>query len=340
MADTHMLEHADRYDAVPLAGQGAVVHQLEPHLAGQASLGRPGAGSGKLLLGQGDARDLCAVVAGQGQRHAAPTAADVQHAHARPQQQLGCDQALLSRLRLLQCLRPSREIGAGILAVGVQQQRIQRAVQVVVVDHVALGAAGRVELRPAFQRHSGQAMQCHDGLPPAAGDVGRQQVQRVVDRAAHRGDGAVHVALAERQPGVQHHAPHRAPIGHGERNGRARGAVVNAGLAVGVADLQAADHEEAPDQAVQGKAHGVSGVAGQNGTLQTATPAASNLEGPACFLRQTALVSPGRGPGRRRPRPGRRRTRAGHPARPPPRRPCRPARRGPASRPPRRCGRR
>ena len=48
-------------------------------------------------------------------------------------------------------------------------------------------------------------------------------------------------------------------FGHGERNGRAGGAVVDAGLAVGIADLQAADDEEAPDQAVQGEAHGVSG---------------------------------------------------------------------------------
>ena len=37
-------------------------------------------------------------------------------------------------------------------------------------------------------------------------------------------------------------------------------------LAVGIADLQAADDEEAPDQAVQGKTHGHSGL-GRDGLV-------------------------------------------------------------------------
>ena len=54
--------------------------------------------------------------------------------------------ALLGELRLVERLIGRLEIGAGILPVGVEEERVEPAVEIVVVRDVAPRAAARIEL--------------------------------------------------------------------------------------------------------------------------------------------------------------------------------------------------
>ena len=130
-----------------VSDNGSIIPQLELHAVLQP-LGR-GAGPrfGELLLRQRDAGDMCAEVARQGQRHAAPAATDIQHAQSRPvQAQLGGDVPLLRGLRLLQRFVTPREIGAGVLPVPIEEQAVEATIQIVVMRHIAPCPAGRVVL--------------------------------------------------------------------------------------------------------------------------------------------------------------------------------------------------
>src|SRR3546814_1737510 len=77
---------------------------------------------------------------------AAPAGADVEQLQARPvEQQLGRQVPLLVRLRLIQALLAAAEVGAGILAVGVEEEVVELAGKVVVVGDVLLRLADRSE---------------------------------------------------------------------------------------------------------------------------------------------------------------------------------------------------
>ena len=128
----------------------AVIQQLKLHAVLQPLGPGSGPGFGELFLRQGDAGDMRAEIARQGQRHAAPAAADVQHPQSGPvEAQLGGDVALLGGLRFFQRFVAPREIGAGILAVPVQEQAVQPAIQVIVVRDIAARPARRVVLQQA-----------------------------------------------------------------------------------------------------------------------------------------------------------------------------------------------
>nr|WP_281247864.1 MULTISPECIES: hypothetical protein [Halomonas] len=116
-----MLEHADRDDPVVDLALRSVVEQLEARTLGQPGAHRPLLGDLQLLLGEGDPLDTGPGALGDMQGEAAPARADIEHAHVRLQQQLGGDMALLFLLRLLEALVAVREIGAGILAIPVEE---------------------------------------------------------------------------------------------------------------------------------------------------------------------------------------------------------------------------
>src|SRR3546814_10336981 len=81
---------------------------------------------------------------------AAPAGADVEQLQARPvEQQLGRQVPLLVRLRLIQALLAAAEVGAGILAVGVEEEVVELAGKVVVVGDVLLRLADRIILLQA-----------------------------------------------------------------------------------------------------------------------------------------------------------------------------------------------
>ena len=83
---------------------------------------------------------------GEIEREPAPAGTDVQNLLPRFEQQLGREVALLVVLRGLQAVIVAGEVGAGVLAVRIQEQIVERVRQVVMMGDVALGPSDRVEL--------------------------------------------------------------------------------------------------------------------------------------------------------------------------------------------------
>ena len=78
-----------------------------------------------------DAEHFDAVMPVQIEREPAPAAADVEHLHPRLQMQLGGEMRLLVELRLFEAVVGVAVIAAGILAVGVEEQFVQPAGEVI-----------------------------------------------------------------------------------------------------------------------------------------------------------------------------------------------------------------
>ena len=97
LPEPDVLEHADRADGVVRAVVDVAV-VLVPHLdlAREAGLGGALLGQLGLPLREGDAHRVDAVVLGGVQEHAAPSATDVEEAHARFEAELAGDSSCLS----------------------------------------------------------------------------------------------------------------------------------------------------------------------------------------------------------------------------------------------------
>ena len=91
-------------------------------MVGNARLGGALAGDLQLVLRQGDAEHVDARDLVQIERHAAPAAADVEHALAGLERELGGDMRLLVGLGLLQAVAGVGEIGAAILQVVIEEE--------------------------------------------------------------------------------------------------------------------------------------------------------------------------------------------------------------------------
>ena len=113
---------------------------------GKAQLIGPLRCESQLLLGQGDACDMNVEVLREVDRHAAPAAADVEHALAGLQVKLGGDMAKLVLLGFLDRVRGRAEIGAGIIHAAVEEEAVELIRQVVVMRHIALRLDERVAL--------------------------------------------------------------------------------------------------------------------------------------------------------------------------------------------------
>ena len=144
MGGADMFEHADRDDAVEGPLHVAIVDQFEPDMVGDAGVLRPLPRHLELFLREGDAGHVDSAVAMQVERHAAPAAADVQHFHAGFQVQLGGDMRLLVLLRLFQAdarlIVHIGEIGAAILAVAIEEERVERARQIIMMRDIGFRA--------------------------------------------------------------------------------------------------------------------------------------------------------------------------------------------------------
>ena len=201
-----MLEHADRDDAVEALGDVAVVLQPELDAVGQLLLGGALGGDGELLLRQRDAGDVARRRSRRGRAPSPPQPQPMSSTRwPRLEQQLGGDVALLGELRLVERLIGRLEIGAGILPVGVEEERVEPAVEVVVMRDVAPRAAARIELlRPPAQDSA-----CSHAAAPrrrTLGASGRGRCEQVRDRAVFDHQPAVHIGFAEPQLGIEQHA--------------------------------------------------------------------------------------------------------------------------------------
>ena len=83
MMHAHMLEHADRHDAVELSVHLAVIEQLEAHAIRQACAPRLLVGERVLLLRERDAGDVHVLHGREIEREVAPAAADVEDSSCR-----------------------------------------------------------------------------------------------------------------------------------------------------------------------------------------------------------------------------------------------------------------
>ena len=129
-----VLGHADARDRVVRAvGDVAVVLDADVDQVGDALGGHPLLGVGGLLLRQGDADDLDAVRPGRMQREGAPTATDVQHAHAFLQAELAGDVIALGELGRAEVVHALTPVGAGVRHRLAQHHLIEVVADVVVM---------------------------------------------------------------------------------------------------------------------------------------------------------------------------------------------------------------
>ena len=217
-----MLEHAHGHDAVEGSAHLAIVLQAEIGDGARPFLRRPPARYCQLSLRQGDAGDARAGDLRQIEREPAPAAADIEHPLPGPDQQLGGDVAALGELRIVERLVGRLEIGAAVLPVGIEKQRIEPVVEIVVMRDIVPGAAAPVELAQAAAQI---AQQLERPGPRRRRDGGAlQHREHVGDRALLDDQRAVHVGLAEPELGIEHDAAFRGGRGETKRD-RLAGAV-------------------------------------------------------------------------------------------------------------------
>ena len=216
--DADMLEHADRHDAIEVAVDVAIIHQPERRILRAAALERPVLRALELLLRQRDAGDPRAGNFGEIERKAAPAAADIEHRGAGFDAQFGREMPLLGELRIVERQIRRFEIGAAILLVAVEKQRIEPAVEIVVVRHVVAGAGPQIQLLQAAEQIAHEPRQ----RPIRRGDglLTQQDRKHVRNRALLDDKGAVHIGFAELQLGVDQHRALRPCRGEAHRDGR------------------------------------------------------------------------------------------------------------------------
>src|SRR5262249_25312654 len=168
-----MLEHADRHDAVEAAVDLAVVHEMELRPPAQAALCRPLHRKLVLFSGEGHADHLGAASFRQIEPEPAPARADIEHAHAGLDAELGGEVALLGKLGLLERAVRRLEIGTGILPVTVEEKIVDAPVDVVMMRHMPAGEADGIALMKSAQRPANLQRDLHPG--------GRRDYRRIAE---------------------------------------------------------------------------------------------------------------------------------------------------------------
>ena len=105
---------------------------------------------------------------------------------------------LLCGLRVLERLARIFEIGAGILAVGIEEEAVEALIQIVMAGDVASGVPPVVALVQVAKRHARLVQRLDPGLPLELGEIARAQLQEAVKIALGDDDASVHVEFAER----------------------------------------------------------------------------------------------------------------------------------------------
>ena len=233
-----MLEHADRDDAVERPFHLAVVLQQELGLVLEAKLLGAAVGDGVLLVRERHADHLDVAMLGEIEAQPAPARADVEHALARLQVQLGGEVALLGVLRFVEAGDAVFPIGAGILQVGVEEERIEPSVEVVVRMDVLLRPAERVDLP---ETAGGQPPAADGDHPPRRQGVARiaeDHREEVEDRPLFDDHPPFGELLAELEIGVVD--DRRLGLAAGEAHAHGLGPPVAEGVLVtlGIDDLE------------------------------------------------------------------------------------------------------
>ena len=206
-----MLEHADRYDAIENFVDFAIVLQIEAGAIVE-SFGLGALVSDfMLLLRERDSGDLGAMLSGEVKPKPAPSAADIEDTVAGFQKKLGGDERLLVSLCGFQAVIRMPEISAGILTVGVQEQVVKRARQVIVMRYVTSRPLDRIELRqPATEPPETR----QPAIVPYVGlmsQIDHEQFNETVDVVILDGKCPIHIGFAQREIGIEDKFPKQGP---------------------------------------------------------------------------------------------------------------------------------
>jgi hypothetical protein len=134
---------------------------------------------------------------------------------------------LLGKLGIVEARLRCLEIGAAILLVGIEEERIEPPVEIVMARDIVLGTAWRIELPDMSYQITQPPLQ----LGPARQyfRLIHQDRQRIRDRAILDHEGSLHVQFAERQFGVEQH-PAFGVGGEETHRNRLAGAIATAEL--------------------------------------------------------------------------------------------------------------
>ena len=160
---------------------------------------------------------------GEIETESAPAGADIEHALARFDQELRREMPLLGELRVVEALIGALEIGAAILPVGIQKQRVEPGVEVVMMRDILARAAAIVELvdpAAAVTQHGLRARKIRDRGMRLLRHQKREQIR---DGAGCQHEVAAHIGFAQPQFRVEKHARERAAAdeSHDDRSSRA-----------------------------------------------------------------------------------------------------------------------
>ena len=215
-----MFEHADRNDPVEGALDIAIVEKLEAHLSLDTRLLRPPSCHGELLFGQGNTEDRAAGDLVNGERRAAPTAADIERGHARRQMQFGEDMRKLMALGRFQVGGRIVEIGATILKVAIEEEVVEPVRQVVVVRNIAASAPVPIEPAQSMRNAPGEASGRAERLKAAAfleRIVRSDEIGEIADIALLDNELPVHESFARPDPRIAQDFAHRSLVRQPDR---------------------------------------------------------------------------------------------------------------------------
>ncbi len=123
---------------------------------------------------------------------------------------------LLGELGVVERLLGALEIGAAVLPVGVEEQRIEPAVEIVVMRHIAARAPARIELLQTAVQEAQQPLRPRPVR--YVGLLAEADGQHVGDRALLDHESAVHVGFAELEFGIEENSPFGGAGGKTDRN--------------------------------------------------------------------------------------------------------------------------
>ena len=98
------------------------------------------------------------------------------------------------------------EIGAGVLPVGIQEQRIEPAVEIVVMRDIAPRPCRHIELLQPPVEEAHPPLQPRPAGRHAVGGLAENDREQIRDRALLHPQRAVHVGFAEPNLGIEQHA--------------------------------------------------------------------------------------------------------------------------------------
>ncbi len=195
-----------------------------------AALERPLLRASVLLLRERDAGDVRTGDLGEVEGESAPAASDIEDAGLRLNKELCRQVALFGELGVVERLSRSLEISAAILLVGVKEECVEPAVEVVMVRHIAPRAGAQVELlqppeQIAYQPSGQRPGWCGDMVLP------QQDREHVGDRALLDDERAIHIGFAQSKLWIEQDAALRFCVGEAHGNGRPAAVAEGVGIA-------------------------------------------------------------------------------------------------------------